>query len=423
MQNIMDRLTDKLLPLASKLAENKYLTILRDAFMLALPFTMFGSIVTVIINLPLFPDETKTLMNTLLGNGVSGTMSIMTLFVTFGIGYYLAKNEQVEAVFGGAISLAAFLILQPFLTTTPAGETLTGLLSVSNLGAEGMFVGLISAFLAAKIYCWVTNQGWQIHMPDSVPEGVSKSFASLIPAFVTLSIFVAVNAIFTMGLHVTVNEFIYHTIQQPLTGLGSSLPATIVAIFFIQIFWFFGLHGQTIINSVMDGIWMPLMLENLAAYQAGKPTPHIISKAFMETFTVGLGGTGMTLVVVLLMAFVMKNKQMREVGKIAVGPGIFNVNEPVIFGLPIVLNPLAAIPWLITPMIVTTFNYAVMAMGLFPAPTGVQVPWTVPVVISGFLATNSWLGGLLQLIDMAIVAVIWYPFLKTMERAQAIHPA
>ncbi|MDO4669946.1 MAG: PTS cellobiose transporter subunit IIC [Aerococcus sp.] len=416
MQDIMDRLTDRLLPLASKLAENKYLTILRDAFMLALPFTMFGSIVTVIINLPFFPAETKALFSTLLGNGVSGTMSIMTLFVTFGIGYYLAKNEQVEAVFGGAISLASFLILQPFLTTAPSGEAVEGVLSVSNLGAEGMFVGLISAFLSAKIYCWVTNQGWQIHMPESVPEGVAKSFASLIPVFVTLAIFVIINAIFTTGLHVTVNEFIYHTIQQPLTGLGSSLPATLIAIFFIQIFWFFGLHGQTIINSVMDGIWMPLMLENLAAYQANKALPHVISKAFMETFTVGLGGTGMTLIVVILMAFVMKSKQMREIGRIAVGPGIFNVNEPVIFGLPIVLNPIAAIPWIVTPIIVTTFNYVVMTLGIFPLPTGVQVPWTVPVIISGFLATNSWLGGLLQLIDMAIVAVIWYPFLKVMVR-------
>ena len=160
------------------------------------------------------------------------------------------------------------------------------------------------------------------------------------------------------------------------------------------------------------------MLDNLEAYQNGEALPHIVTKPFMETFTVGLGGSGMTLAVVILMAFVLKKKQYRDVGRLALAPGIFNVNEPAIFGMPIVLNATILIPWVVAPLVVTTFNYLVMAAGLVPAPTGVSVPWTVPVIASGVLATNSWLGGLLQVIDVVLVGVIWYPFLRILDRQQ-----
>ena len=340
----------------------------------------------------------------------------MTVFVTFGIGYYLSKSYDVEGIFGGAVSFASFLILTPFFMTTESGETITGVLSLDRLGAKGMFIGMIAAFLAAEIYCRITKRGWQIKMPDGVPPAVSKSFAALIPAIITLTVFLIINAIMTGVFHANLHDVVYEVIQKPLTGLGSSLPATLLALFFVQFLWFFGLHGQIIVNSVMDPIWNTLMLDNLEAYQNGDALPHIVTKPFMETFTVGLGGSGMTLAVVILMAFVLKKKQYRDVGRLALAPGIFNVNEPAIFGMPIVLNATILIPWVVAPLVVTTFNYLVMAAGLVPAPTGVSVPWTVPVVFSGVLATNSWLGGLLQVIDVVIVGLIWYPFLRVLDR-------
>lgn len=137
----------------------------------------------------------------------------------------------------------------------------------------------------------------------------------------------------------------------------------------------------------------------------------------MDTFTVGLGGTGMTLMVVIIMAFFLKSRQMKDLGRLAIGPGIFNVNEPVILGMPIVLNASIAIPWIITPLVVATVNYFAMATGIVPRPTGVIVPWTMPVFFSGMMATNSIMGGILQLIDMAIIGAIWYPFLKVQDIA------
>lgn len=412
----MDRLSEKILPFANKLGQNRYLSVLRDAFMLSFPLTMFGSIVVVLNNLPFFNDATKGTLSNLFGNGQNATMSIMSVFVTFGIGYYLSKSYDVEGIFGGAVSFASFLLLTPFMMTTADGVEVTGVLSLDRLGAKGMFIGMIAAFLAAEIYCRITKRGWQIKMPDGVPPAVSKSFAALIPAVLTLTIFLLINAFVTGILNANLHDVVYEIIQKPLVGLGSSLPATLLVLFFVQFLWFFGLHGQIIVNSVMDPIWNTLMLDNLEAYKAGETLPHIITKPFMETFTVGLGGSGMTLAVVLIMAFVMKKKQYKDIGRLSLAPGIFNVNEPAIFGLPIVLNATILIPWVIAPIIVTTMNYLVMAAGIVPAPTGVSVPWTVPIFFSGMLATNSVLGGLLQLVDMVIVGFIWYPFLRVLDK-------
>lgn len=418
MNKFLDSISDKLLPVANKLASNRYLSILRDAFMLAFPLTMFGSIVVVICNLPFLNDEMKALLNELLGSGQSATMSIMTVFVTFGIGYYLSKSYDVEGIFGGAISFASFLILTPFFVTSDSGETISNVLSLDRLGAKGMFLGMIVSFIAAEIYSRTSRKGWQIKMPDSVPPAVAKSFAALIPAILTLSIFTAINAIVTVGLNTNLHDVIYNIIQVPLVGLGSSIWATLLAIFFIQFLWFFGLHGQILVNSVMDPVWNTLMFENLEAYKAGEHLPHIITKPFMEVFTVGLGGSGMTLAVVIIMAFFLRKKQYRDVGRLALGAGIFNVNEPVIFGLPIVLNATILISWVIAPIIVTAFNYFVMAIGIVPAPTGVSVPWTVPIFFSGIIATNSLAGGLLQIVDFILVGFIWYPFLRMLDKQE-----
>ena len=416
MNGFMDKLSEKIMPLANWLGDNRYLMVLRDSFMLAFPLTMFGSIIVVINNLPFFNDDTKGMLSNLLGNGQNATMSIMTVFVTFGIGYYLSQSYDVEGIFGGAVAFSSFLILTPFFMSTESGETVSGVLSLDRLGAKGMFLGMIAAFVAAEIYCRVTKRGWQIRMPDGVPPAVTKSFAAMIPAILTLTVFLVINAVMVGAFNANLHDVIYDVIQKPLTGLGSSLPATLVSIFFIQFLWFFGLHGQIIVNSVLDPIWNTLMLDNREAATAGESLPHIVTKPFMETFTVGLGGSGMTLAVVIILAFLMKKKQYTDIGRLALGPGIFNVNEPVIFGLPIVLNATILIPWVLAPIVVTTLNYLVMAAGIVPAPTGVSVPWTVPIIASGVLATNSWLGGLLQVIDFLIVGMIWLPFLRALDK-------
>ncbi|WP_342498319.1 PTS cellobiose transporter subunit IIC [Bacillus sp. FSL M8-0350] len=417
---MFDKISAILVPIAGRLNNNRYLGVLRDAFMLAFPLTIFGSIMVVLMNLP-FLDKimSKTVLEgvqSALNIAPSATISIMSVFVVFGIGYYLSKSYDVEAVFGGVIALASFLLLTPFLLEQEGGATIAGVIPVDRLGAKGMFLGMITGFLSAEIYRYFVQKKFVINMPQGVPPAVSKSFAALIPATLTLTTFLFINIIITQGFKTNMHDLIYHAIQAPLVGLGSGIIPTLIAVFFIQILWFFGLHGQIIINSVMDPIWNTLSIQNLESYTKTGEVPNIISKQFIEIYTVGMGGTGMTLAVVFTILIFLKSKQLKQVAKLGLGPGLFNVNEPIIFGLPIVMNPLILIPWILAPMVITCITYFAMASGIVPPPTGVNIPWTVPIFISGMMATNSIAGGLLQLFNLMIVFVIWFPFLKFIDR-------
>ncbi|QLI77751.1 PTS cellobiose transporter subunit IIC [Bacillus pumilus] len=417
---MFDKISAILVPIAGRLNNNRYLGVLRDAFMLAFPLTIFGSIMVVLMNLP-FLDKIMSQtalegVQSALNIAPSATISIMSVFVVFGIGYYLSKSYDVEAVFGGVIALASFLLLTPFLLEQEGGASIAGVIPVDRLGAKGMFLGMITGFLSAEIYRYFVQKKFVINMPQGVPPAVSKSFAALIPATLTLTTFLLINIIITQGFKTNMHDLIYHAIQAPLVGLGSGIIPTLIAVFFIQILWFFGLHGQIIINSVMDPIWNTLSIQNLESYTKTGEVPNIISKQFIEIYTVGMGGTGMTLAVVFTILIFLKSKQLKQVAKLGLGPGIFNVNEPIIFGLPIVMNPLILIPWILAPMVITCISYFAMASGIVPPPTGVNIPWTVPIFISGIMATNSLAGGLLQLFNLMIVFVIWFPFLKFIDR-------
>lgn len=419
--NFMSSLESKIMVVGEKLNNNRVLKVLRDAFMLVFPMTIFGSIMLIIANFPylnvMIGDEAVATLQELLGPASTCTMSIATVFVTMGIGYYMSKELEVDGIYGAAIALTAFFLLTPAVAPIDeSGQMLNNVFNIDRLGAKGMFVGMICGFISAYLYAWVTHKNWTIKMPPQVPPAVAKSFSALIPAFLTLLLFLVLRIVFTFTPWGNVHDFIYNVIQSPLTNLGKGLAATIIAILACQFLWFFGLHGQIIVNSVMDPIWNTLTLENLSAFQAGQAVPNLVTKQFVEIFTVGLGGTGMTLAVVLTMLFLMKSRQLREVGKLAAPAGIFNVNEPVIFGLPIVLNPMVLIPWVLAPIVSLLFAYFMMATGLCPYTTGVTVPWTTPVLLSGFLATNSIMGSVVQLGQMAIVFVIWFPFLKALDR-------
>ncbi|MGY0692473.1 PTS cellobiose transporter subunit IIC [Virgibacillus sp. FSP13] len=416
MNKFMEFLENILLPIADKLNNNRYLTALRDGFMVALPLIIFGSIFVVIANFPFLDEfigeEAFATYQDALGPASAATLSIMGIFVIVGIGYKLTEHYGLEAIYGGVVALAAFLILTPQVL-----EDVSGVIPTSSLGAEGMFLGIFTAFVSAELYRFFVQKDWTIKMPSGVPGAVSKSFSSLIPITLTLAVFLIVRIIFSYTPFDTVQNFIYTVIQEPLTVLGSGLPATIVAVLLIQIFWFFGLHGQIIVNSVFDPIWYSLNDQNLEAFQAGSELPNIITKQFVDSFLVGMGGSGMTLAVVILIFLIGRSRQLKELGKLGGPAGIFNVNEPIIFGLPIIMNPLVIIPWLLAPVIITIITYVAMATGLVPPPAGIIVPWTTPPILNGFLATgNAWQGGVLQAFNLVIVILIWWPFLKLLDK-------
>ncbi len=414
MEKFMTLLEKHLLPIAEKLGQNRYLNVLKDSFMLSLPLTIFGSIFVVIANLPfltlIMSDDKIQFLKEALNPAFEGSMLIMTVFIVMGIGYYLTTSYGVEGIYGAAVAISAFFLVTPLQN---------GAMPIDRLGAKGMFVGILVAVAAGELYRKAVLRGWTIKLPDSVPPAVLKSFSALVPAFLTLTFFLVVRIIFSLTPFGNIHDFVFTAIQSPLVKLGGGLFATIIAIIMIQLLWFFGLHGQVIVNSVLDPVWNTLSLQNFEAYQAGKELPNIITKQFMETYTVGLGGTGMTLAVAFALVFVVKSRQLKELGKMAGPAAIFNVNEPIIFGLPIVMNPMIFIPWMLAPVVVVIFTYTMMAIGIAPIPTGITVPWTVPIFFSGSLATNSIMGGILQIINFFIVFIIWLPFIKILDK-QAI---
>lgn len=416
MNKFMEFLESFLLPIADKLNNNRYLSALRDGFMVALPLIIFGSIFVVIANFPfldrLLSEDAFAAYQNALGPASAATLSIMGTFVIIGIGYKLTEHYGLEAIYGGVVALAAFLILTPQVL-----EGVSGVIPTSSLGAEGMFLGIFTAFISAELYRFFVQKNWTIKMPPGVPGAVSKSFSALIPITLTLSVFLLIRIIFSYTPFETVQNFIYTIIQEPLTALGSGLPATIVAVLLIQVFWFFGLHGQIIVNSVFDPIWYALNDQNLDAFQAGTELPNIVTKQFIDTFLVGMGGSGMTLAVVILIFLIGRSRQLKELGKLGGPAGVFNVNEPIIFGLPIIMNPIIIIPWLVAPIVVTLITYFSMASGLVPPPAGIIVPWTTPPILSGFLATgNAWQGAVLQMFNLIVVVIIWWPFLKLLDK-------
>ncbi|MDK2599401.1 PTS cellobiose transporter subunit IIC [Bacillus stercoris] len=392
---MFEKISQFLVPIAGRLNNNRYLQVLRDAFMLAFPLTIFGSIFVVLTNLPFLNKIMNTSMLTSFQShfdiASTATMGIMSVFVVFGIGYYLSKSYQVEAIFGGAIALVSFLLLTPFIVQPETGDAITGVIPVDRLGAKGMFLGMITAFLSGEIYRRIVQKNLTIKMPAGVPPAVAKSFAALIPAFITLTVFLLINVMVTLFFKTNMHDVIYHAIQAPLVGLGSGIIPTLIAVFFIQILWFFGLHGQIIINSVMDPIWNTLQVENLSAYTAEKKFSYYFKTVYGDLYSRD-GRNGMTLAIVFTILIFMKSRQMKQVSKLGLAPGIFNVNEPIIFGLPIVMNPIIIVPWVLAPMVVTLVTYLAMSAGLVPPPTGVTVPWTVPLFINGIMATNSIMG-------------------------------
>lgn len=424
--SFMDWLEAKLMPIAVSISRNKYLISIRDGFLISMPLLVVGSLFMLISNFPIQPwidllQNTQiagTSISSYFSNITNATFSIMAIFIVVGIGYNYAKQEKINMIFGSAIALLSWFILMPFTTAyTPEGAkeaVYIASIPLDWVGSKGIFIGIICSFVSVKIYKWAHDKGWVIKMPEGVPPTVEQSFASLIPIAVVVVVFFFIRVIFSWTPWGDAFNFIYKILQLPLQKIGDSLGAMLVVYLFAHILWFFGIHGTNITGSVFNPILYALSAENLAALQAGKPLPHIINIQFQDLFAT-YGGAGSTLSLLIAMFFFCKSKRIKELGKLAIIPGIFEINEPIIFGLPIVLNPVIAIPFICVPLVNIIITYIAMAIKLVPICNGVIMPWTTPPIISGFLS-SGWQGALLQIFLIALGVVIYYPFIKTIDK-------
>nr|WP_205003133.1 PTS cellobiose transporter subunit IIC [Scopulibacillus daqui] len=418
-----------MLPVAEKIQGQKHLQSVRDGIILAMPLIIVGSIFLIIANLPI-PGFSHFMAGVFgadwskkFSYPINATFSIMSIIVCFGIAYRLAERHKVDALSSGAIALSAFILSTPqVLMFTPEGAKkaieVPGVIPVTLMGSQGLFVAMIIALFSAEVYRKVIQKEFVIKMPQGVPPAVSKSFTALIPAFIVLTIVWIVRLILEATSLQDLHHLINLIITTPLSFLGGSLWGMLIAVLAIQLLWCFGLHGDAIIvDSLMAPIWLALMDQNRQVYMANHHAdlPNIITAPFYNIW-VTAGGSGLTLGLVLLMMFRARSKQMKQLGKIAAAPSLFNINEPAIFGTPIVMNPIMMIPFILTPLIVVLVTYFSMASGLVAKPNGVLIPWTTPLGISGFLATGKISGGAVQIVNLIISILIYYPFLRLYDK-------
>ena len=388
---MFNKLESVLMPLAEKIGKNKYLISIRDGFLLSMPLLIVGSFFLLLANFPI-PGWSQFWARFFGENWVSyfakptdATFSIMAVLAVVGIGYTFAGQMKVDQMFGAAIALVCWFLIMPYEVLV--GETVVQGIPMGWVGSKGLFVGMISAFASVHIYAWVERQGWVIRMPEGVPPTVGKSFAALIPAGMAILVFFVINIIFAMTPYKNAFNFIFTILQAPLLKLGNTLPAMVIAYIFLHLFWFFGVNGGSVVAAVFNPILQTLSAENLAAFQAGAPLPNIISQQFQDLFA-SFGGCGSTLSLLIAMLLFCHSKRVKELGKLALIPGIFGINEPLVFGLPIVLNPMILIPFMLVPTINIVISYVCMSVGLVPLCSGVAIPWTMPVILSGFLSTG-----------------------------------
>lgn len=425
-KSFTEKLESNLMPVAKVISRNKYLISIRDGFLISMPLLVVGSMFMLISNFPI-QSWIDLLKNTQVhgasvasyfSNVTNATFNIMAIFIVVGIGYNFAKQEKTNEIFGAAVALLSWFILMPFTTSfTPEGATKAvqvASIPLDWVGSRGIFIGMICAFASVRIYKWVQDKNWTIKMPNGVPPTVGQSFAALFPIAGVIIVFFFVRLIFSFTPWGDAFNFIYKILQMPLQKVGDSLGTMLGVYFFAHVLWLFGIHGTNITDSVFRPILYALSAENLTALQAGKALPHIINQQFQDLFAT-YGGAGSTLSLLIAMFAFCKSKRIKELGKLAIVPGIFGINEPIIFGLPVVLNPLIAIPFLLEPMINIIITYVTMYLGIVPICNGVIMPWTTPPIISGFLS-SGWQGAVLQILLIALGVVIYLPFIKAMDK-------
>ena len=407
-----DSLQNGLLKVSDVVNRNIYITAIKDGMLAYMPFAFIASIFLIIAFLPIPGFE--GFVSKITGLDVSvwqpalclvndASLGLGGLLVLLSISHNLAKQMKLNVLQVQMTAFVGFMLLAPF-GTTKAGTHI----ATSYLGAPAIFLSILCSILAAVIYRFIDHKGIKIKMPASVPPAVSAPFESIIPSLLVIVVFwllrIVIDA-FHGGSALAIFNMI---LGAPLAAVGGSLPGVIVVKMFAQLLWFFGIHGDSIVNGVMTPIFQVLQAENQAASLAGQVPPHIICQSFWDSYaSIGIIGS------IIAIVIIAKSKRYIEMKKIAAVPYIFNVGEPTLFGIPLMMNITYFVPFILSNVASILISYGAFALGLVPKCTGLaQVPWTTPLLISGYLTTNSIMGSVLQLVCIIVVVLIWIPFVK-----------
>lgn len=418
-----DFMNEKVLPPILKFVNTKAITALRNGMLYTMPFTIVGSIFLLLSNFPVqtVADWVKDSgLGVYFDQAYGASFAIMSIFAVMGIAYSYVKNEGFEGLPAGMIGLVVYLLtMRSTVTDAESGITIGNVIDKSWTSGQGMISAILVGLFVGWGYSWFLKRDIRIKLPEQVPANVANSFTALIPASVLITVAMIVYAIFDIVMKTTVVEWIYDVIQSPMQGVTDSLSGALLLGFSTPFLWFFGEHGSTIVGGIMGPILQANSLANSDILNSGKELTlanggHIVTQQFYDQF-INVTGAGMTIGLVMFMAVLARSAQYRQLGRLSLAPAFFGINEPIVFATPIVMNPIMVIPFILTLVVSSMITYFALYTGLVPLFTAIQVPWTTPPVISGFLI-SGWQAALLQLIVLTIVFFIYFPFVRKMDR-------
>lgn len=431
MEKFMAFMDKYITPYAAKMGAQRHLVAVRDAFVAMIPLTIIGSLATLINNAPI-----KALSNFLADNTFGqqikslngdiwfGTLAIMALLLVIGVAYNLAKSYEENGLQSAMIATSIFILLIPQVAKIAIdGQPVVegwGFIGVAYLGTGALFTAIIIGILSTEVFIRLGKlKQLVVKMPEGVPPAVSRSFAKLIPGMLTVVIFAVAGLLIRLAAD---GQFLTDLINKylgiPSSNITDTLPSAILIAFFIHGLWFVGLHGANIALPFTGTMLTNLGAQNAEMIQNGAPLDqlHVLAGPFFDAF-VFMGGSGV--IIGLLIAIAIAGKRRRDMLALGLAPSIFNISEPVIFGLPIVLNPIFGIPFVIAPIVTTIISYLSISFGLVHPIIMATMPWTTPPILGGFMATGHWSGAVLCIVNIAVSILIYLPFVAMAEKMDA----
>lgn len=400
-------LNKRIVPALTALSENTYLSAVRAGMVAVVPLTIIGGLFMVVAE---FPVEAWAKLiepwKHLLQYPYKATFGLLAVFVSFAIGHDLGGRLKQEPLSSASMAALIFLLLQ--LKLIP-GENPSIVLDMEGLGSGGLFTAVVVSLLTVRVQKFFTDRNLVIKLPESVPPMVYESFLSLVPMFVLVVVFWLIR--FRLGVDVNAQ---IQMLFKPLVFALNTLPGILVYAFCVTLLWSVGINGDNAMDAFVAPVFLAGLGANAAAMTAGQPMTNITALGFFTTF-VNVGGTGATIALALVMLN-SKEPGYRKVARLSLPTQIFQINEPIFFGFPIVLNPIFMIPYIINALILTTVTYLLMNWGVIQKPF-VNVPWTTPPIFGHYLVTGGdWKAAVWGLLSILIAMAVYYPFAKAAER-------
>lgn len=432
MSSKIDKFVDKIMPVVGKIAGQRHLCAIRDGFIVLMPLIIGASIFVLLNNVVLDSNNgiLKSFVNLdkykeigVIAN--NATLGILAILFAFTLSYNLAKSYDEDGVNAGVIGVSVMATMIPqAITIVPDGFkdsiTVSGVISSVNISSSGLFLAIIAGLLGTEFFIRLSrNEKLKIKLPDAVPYGVSKSFNVMIPSIITLTVFSVLVFFINQISSVSIPELISKLIQAPLQSLVQNPGGMIFITFISNLLWAFGIHGSSILSPITSPTLLAAIQENMDAFNAGLAVPNIVTEPFINSYSL-IGGGGCMLSLVIAIFIASKRSDHREIGKLAALPSVFNISEPIMFGLPVVLNPIFILPVVLVPALNLIIAYYVTALG-FVSKTVALVPWTTPPVMSAFLATGGdYRAAILSIILLVLSVIIYIPFVLMANREQEL---